>query len=190
MAWQSGATEAHEARAAAVGRVRGAPPAKGHRRLDTARSLDHFVRMLPVLEILPDEPTAEESGQILKLLLDFNRLHTAHLIERPDVGILLRDPDTFEIIGGLYAADEYNWLLIKYLVVPEAIRGQGFGTRLMAEAERIARERYCVGIFLDTFDFQAKPFYLRLGFQQFGELEGDAGTPRRFFLRKLLSKRA
>lgn len=146
--------------------------------------------MLPVLEILPDEPTAEESKQILKLLLDFNALHTAHLIERPDLGILLRDPDTFEIIGGLYAVDEYNWLFIKYLVVSEALRGQGFGTRLMAEAERVARERECAGIFLDTFDFQAKPFYLKLGFEQFGELEGDAQTPRRFFLKKLLAKRA
>ena len=145
--------------------------------------------MLPVLEILADEPTAQESRQILKLLLDFNALHTAHLIERPDLGILLRDPDTFEIIGGLYAVDEYNWLFIKYLVVPEALRGEGFGTRLMAEAERVARERDCAGIFLDTYDFQAKPFYLKLGFEQFGELEGDAQTPRRFFLKKLLSKR-
>jgi len=140
--------------------------------------------MLPVLEILPDEPTAEETRQILKLLLDFNALHTAHLIERPHLGILLRDPDTFEIIGGLYAVDEYNWLFIKYLVVPEALRGQGFGTRLMAEAERVARERNCVGIFLDTYDFQAKPFYLKFGFEQFGELEGDAQTPRRFFLKR------
>ena len=145
--------------------------------------------MLPVLEILADEPTAQESRQILKLLLDFNALHTAHLIERPDLGILLRDPDTFEIIGGLYAVDEYNWLFIKYLVVPEALRGEGFGTRRMAEAERVARERDCAGIFLDTYDFQAKPFYLKLGFEQFGELEGDAQTPRRFFLKKLLSKR-
>ena len=132
--------------------------------------------MLPVLEILPDEPTAEESKQILKLLLDFNALHTAHLIERPDLGILLRDPDTFEIIGGLYAVDEYNWLFIKYLVVSEALRGQGFGTRLMAEAERVARERECAGIFLDTFDFQAKPFYLKLGFEQFGELRSEEHT--------------
>jgi len=58
-----------------------------------------------------------------------------------------------------------------------------------AEAERVARERECVGIFLDTYDFQAKPFYLKLGFEQFGELERDAQTPRRFFLKKVLSRR-
>ncbi|MBX5198799.1 GNAT family N-acetyltransferase [Rhizobium sp. NZLR10] len=143
--------------------------------------------MLPILEILPNEPTAEERNEVLKLLLDLNAPHTTHLIEQPDLGIVLRDPDTFDIIGGLYAVEEYNWLFIKYLVVPAARRGEGFGTKLMEQAERIARERACLGIFLDTFDFQAKPFYLKLGFEQFGELEGDAQTPRRFFLRKLFS---
>ncbi|MBX4953335.1 GNAT family N-acetyltransferase [Rhizobium binae] len=143
--------------------------------------------MLPVLEILPNGPTDEERDKVLELLLDFNDLHTAHLLERPHLGIVLKDPNTAEIIGGLYAADEYNWLFIKYLIVPSALRGKGFGTRLMNEAERIARERAYLGIFLDTFDFQAKSFYLKLGFEQFGELEGDDQTPRRFFLKKVLS---
>lgn len=142
--------------------------------------------MLPVVEILPDEPTADQRDQVLKLLLDFNGQHTGHLIERPNLGMLLRDPKTGEIIGGLYATDEYNWLFIKYLIVPETLRGKGLGATLMREAERIARERGYLGMFLDTFDFQARPFYLKLGFEPFGELEGDAHTPRRFFLRKLL----
>jgi GNAT superfamily N-acetyltransferase len=146
--------------------------------------------MLPIIEILPNEPTAEERDQVLKLLLDFNAHHTAQLVERPHLGILLKDPDTDEIIGGLYASDEYNWLFIKYLVVPKAFRGKGFGAKLMSETERVARERGYFGIFLDTYDFQAKPFYLKLGFQQFGELEGDAKTPRRFFLKKLLFQQA
>ncbi|MEZ2222039.1 GNAT family N-acetyltransferase [Rhizobium sp. RCC_161_2] len=146
--------------------------------------------MLPIIEILPNEPTAEERDRVLKLLLDFNAHHTAHLIERPNLGIVLKNPDTAEIIGGLYATDEYNWLFIKYLVVPEAFRGKGFGARLISEAERVARERGYLGIFLDTYDFQAKPFYLKLGFEQFGELEGDAQTPCRFFLKKLLSQQA
>ena len=158
---------------------------KRKRSLDADLSLLHFWRMRPVVELLPDEPTAEERDQVLELLLDFNGRHTGHLIERPDLGILLRDRDTAEIIGGLYASDEYNWLFIKYLIVPEALRGKGLGAELMREAERVARERGCLGMFLDTFDFQAKPFYLKLGFEQFGELEGDAHTPRRFFLKKL-----
>ena len=146
--------------------------------------------MRPTLELLADEPTADQRDQLLKLLLDFNGRHTGHIVERPSLGILLRRPDTAEIVGGLYASDEYNWLFIKYLIVPEALRGQGLGLALMTEAERIARERGYLGIFLDTFDFQARPFYLKLGFEQFGELEGNADTPRRFFLKKLLSKPA
>ncbi|MDF0699916.1 GNAT family N-acetyltransferase [Rhizobium sp. MC63] len=156
-------------------------------RLDTAQPVPHPAEMLPVFEILAAEPTDEELNKVLALLLDFNALHTAHVIDRPHLGIVLKDPNTSEIIGGLYAVDEYNWLFIKYVIVPSALRGKGFGTKLMNEAERIARERAYVGIFLDTFDFQAKPFYLKLGFEQFGELEGDEQTPRRFFLKKVFS---
>ncbi|MCM5557483.1 GNAT family N-acetyltransferase [Pleomorphomonas sp. JP5] len=150
----------------------------------------HVWTMRPIVGILPDEPTADERDQLLKLLLDFNAPHTSHIAERTNLGILLRRPDTAEIVGGLYASDEYNWLFIRYLIVPEALRGQGLGARLMAEAERVARERGYLGIFLDTFDFQARPFYLKLGFQLIGELDGDAQTPRRFFLKKVLTKQA
>lgn len=143
--------------------------------------------MIAILETLPAEPTADELDRILKPLVAFNSPHTAAIAERPHLAIVLRQPETAEIIGGLYAVDELNWLFVKYLVVPEALRGKGLGRQLMGEAERIARERGYRGIFLDTYDFQARPFYLKLGYQQFGELEGDEHTPRRFFLRKLLS---
>jgi len=155
-------------------------------RLDSAAALRHVLMMRPTLELLADAPSADQRDQLLKLLLDFNGRYTGHIVERPDLGILLRHPDTAEIVGGLYASDEYNWLFIKYLVVPDALRGQGLGRALMTEAERVARERGYLGIFLDTFDFQARPFYLKLGFEQFGELEGNADTPRRFFLKKVL----
>ena len=142
--------------------------------------------MIAIIEILPAEPTKDEIDLLLKPLVQFNRPHTAAVQEWPHLGIVLRQPGTGEIVGGLYASDELNWLFVKYLVVPEGLRGMGLGRKLMAEAERIARERGYRGIFLDTYDFQAKPFYLKLGYEQFGELEGDERTPRRFFLRKLL----
>lgn len=143
--------------------------------------------MIAIMEILPAEPTADEIDLLLKPLVQFNRTHTATVPEWPHLGIVLKQPETGEIVGGLYASDELNWLFVKYLVVPEGLRGKGLGRSLMAEAERIARERGYRGIFLDTYDFQARPFYMKLGYEQFGELEGNERTSRRFFLRKLLS---
>lgn len=54
----------------------------------------------------------------------------------------------------------------------------------MQEAERIARDRGYVGIWLDTFEFQAKPFYEKLGYTVFGALEGLPGAIPRYFLKK------
>ena len=156
-------------------------------RLDNGRPFTHSRAMIAIIETLSAEPTADELDQLLKPLVEFNSHHTATIAEWPHLGIVLRQPETEEIVGGLYGFDELNWLFVKYLVVPEALRGKGLGRQLMGEAERIARERGYLGIFLDTYDFQAKPFYLKLGYEQFGELEGDDRTPRRFFLRKVLS---
>ena len=41
----------------------------------------------------------------------------------------------------------------------------------MEMAEHAAREKGCVGIWLDTFDFQAPEFYKRHGYTAFGQVE-------------------
>ena len=77
-------------------------------------------------------------------------------------------------------------MFIELLFVPERLRGQGVGRQLMAEAERIAREHGLVGIRLDTFEFQARGFYEKLGFTVFGEIADHPPGSSRYFLSKLL----
>ena len=43
--------------------------------------------------------------------------------------------------------------------------GSGLGSELMHEAESQARERGCSHMLVDTFSFQALPFYQQLGYQ-------------------------
>ena len=50
-------------------------------------------------------------------------------------------------------------------MVSEASRGSGLGSELMHEAESQARERGCSHMLVDTFSFQALPFYQKLGYQ-------------------------
>ena len=71
-------------------------------------------------------------------------------------------------------------------MVPAAQRGSGLGRRLMAMAEKAARGEGCVGIWLDTFEFQAPGFYEKLGFTPFGELPDHPRGGRRLFLHKRL----
>jgi GNAT superfamily N-acetyltransferase len=143
--------------------------------------------MTPFVEIVAGEPASRDMDQMLKVLRDYNAQWTTHIADKPNLAILLRDTEGGDVIGGLYATDEYNWMFIKYLVVPETLRGTGLGSRLMRDAEAIARERGYFGLFLDTFEFQARPFYEKLGFEVFGSLEGNDETPARFFLKKKLA---
>ena len=56
----------------------------------------------------------------------------------------------------------------------------------MHEAEAEAVRRGCASAYLDTFDFQARPFYERLGYQLFGQLDDFPPGGSRYFLRKRL----
>ena len=56
----------------------------------------------------------------------------------------------------------------------------------MARAEAEARARGCVGAWLDTFGFQARPFYEALGYAVFGALEDQPPGHRRYVLMKRL----
>jgi GNAT superfamily N-acetyltransferase len=89
-------------------------------------------------------------------------------------------------IGGLTGRALYDWLYIELFHIPETLRGKGYGRQLMAKAEEFARQRGLIGIWLDTFEFQARPFYEKLGFTVFGTLEDHPRDGRRYFLKKRL----
>lgn len=56
----------------------------------------------------------------------------------------------------------------------------------MGMAEAIAHDKGCVGVWLDTFSFQAPDFYQKLGYSVFGELKDYPPGYSRFFLQKRL----
>lgn len=101
------------------------------------------------------------------------------------VPMALKLLDGDRIIGGLTGATNWDWLYIETLAVDPEFRNRGCGRELVAEAERIARERGCRGAWVDTFTFQSPEFYLRMGYEPFGELPGYPADHSRIFLRKL-----
>jgi GNAT superfamily N-acetyltransferase len=105
---------------------------------------------------------------------------TPHLLVIP-----IRD-DAGVAIGGLWGISLFRWLHVEMLLVPESMRGQGVGTALMALAETEARNRGCLGMYVDTFSFQAAPFYQKMGFSQFGVLDDCPPGHARLFLQKRL----
>jgi len=91
-----------------------------------------------------------------------------------------------DVLGGLIGLLWGGWLQVSYVWVAEAARGQGLGARLMQAAEAYAKSRGAVGATLETHSFQARPFYERLGYEVFGELDGYPPGHAKFFLRKAL----
>lgn len=91
------------------------------------------------------------------------------------------------VAGGLDARTYWNYLDIKYFWVHEDCRGQGLGAKILLAGEAEAVRRGCAHAFLDTFEFQARGFYEKLGYEVFGQLSGFSGKHERFFMRKTLT---
>ncbi|AMQ83682.1 MULTISPECIES: GNAT family N-acetyltransferase [Pseudomonas] len=134
---------------------------------------------------LSQDPTEEQRAAILAPLRAHNIAKAGPSLYEP-VALLVRD-DNDAILGGLYGHTFYRWLFIELLAVPEQGRGQGIGSKLMNMVEEFAREKDCVGIWLDTFDFQAPGFYKKLGYTECGEIvDYPLGHKRHFFQKRLI----
>lgn len=105
-----------------------------------------------------------------------------------DLAVFKRNSDR-NIIGGLTAVTYWQKLDIHYLWVSPQHRGLGLAKALLLAAENEARQRGCISSQLDTFDFQAPNFYLKLGYEIFGELAGFHDDCKRYYLSKPLSGR-
>jgi GNAT superfamily N-acetyltransferase len=91
-----------------------------------------------------------------------------------------------KLLGGFYCIVYFETCFLKWAWVDEAARRGGLGRKLMAAAEEEARKRGAMVIYLDTFSFQARPFYEKLGFKVFGTLKlGRKGIARYWMSKKL-----
>ena len=89
-----------------------------------------------------------------------------------------------EVLGGLIGQIWGHWLHIKIVWVAEPARGQGHARAMVLAAEEHAVARGCRGAFLETFSFQARPLYERLGYEVFGELADYPPGHTQYFMKK------
>lgn len=128
-------------------------------------------------------PEKDDVDAALKPLIAFNRNAVGDGGFQP-FAVTLNDPATGEAVGGLAGISDYDWLILHFLFVPEALRGRGHGRALVERAEAYARERDLVGVWADIFSFQARPFYERLGYSVFGTLDNHPRGSQRHFMQK------
>ena len=104
--------------------------------------------------------------------------------DRIPLTVKLCDPDDGAVIGGIVGGTSLGLLFIDLVYLPESLRGQDLGTRMMAMAEDEARRRGCRAGMLYTISFQAPTFYQKLGWRVFGEIPCDPPGTSRIFLTK------
>lgn len=113
----------------------------------------------------------------------FNGPHVGPHGYRPLRLMLFRDGEDTPaggIQGHCYAA----WLHMLMVYLPEDLRRRGLGAQLVARIESEARARGCIGAYLDTFEWQARPFYEKQGYRLFGTLPDCPPGRSRYFLMK------
>ena len=127
-------------------------------------------------------PGEAERDAVLRILVAHNEASVGPT-ERQQVAIVVRD-DAGTITSGLWGKIGYRWLFVEFLAVSPDHKRQGIGRALMQRAETLARDAGCIGIWLDTFSFQARGFYEKLGFGHFGTIDDFPPGHARFFLSK------
>ena len=84
----------------------------------------------------------------------------------------------------------YQWgcLYVDDLWVDENYRRQELGSNLLRAVEEVGRDRGCYLSYLDTGDFQAKPFYLKHGYTVFGTIKDNPVGHEAYVLFKRLDQ--
>jgi GNAT superfamily N-acetyltransferase len=135
---------------------------------------------------MTDTPAPHLREAIVGPLIEFNNARASQPENYRSLVIILSNPDTGGILGGLWGATNFAHLHVDLLFVPEELRGTGLGRKMLLQAEREAITRGCRGAWLDTYSFQAHGFYERLGYTVFGILNDYPPGQHRIFLYKEL----
>jgi ribosomal protein S18 acetylase RimI-like enzyme len=135
--------------------------------------------------VVEDNPSAEDVAFVARGLGEYNFSKTG--AQGRWIAAFLKDAER-KNLGGTHGWTFGNYLYIDLLWIQEAARGQGHGKRLLMATEQEAMKRGCRYAVLNTFDFQARGFYEKLGYRVFGELDDVVGQHRWYFLKKDLSQ--
>jgi len=87
-------------------------------------------------------------------------------------------------IAGCICKQYHNSLRIKKLWVDKRFRNHGFGTDLMEEAEKYAKEQNCTFIIVHTMSWHAPDFYKKLGYRVEFERSGYPKGTSLYVMRK------
>jgi len=102
-----------------------------------------------------------------------------------NVQIFIRNREN-KAVGGAIGNIFGGWLYVSLLWVEESLRNKGNGTKLLKMTENEAVKLGCKYAHLDTYSFEARPFYEKNGYTLFATLENYPEGHNKYFLKKEL----
>lgn len=103
------------------------------------------------------------------------------------LNFVIKDKD--KVIGGIITQIAcWEMIEVEALWIDENYRGKGLATKLLKLVEDKAIEKNCKLAQLDTFDFQAKDFYEKLGYSIFGIIENIPKGHNHYYMKKEIQK--
>ena len=131
------------------------------------------------------EATSADTMAVVEGLGRNIQKHLGNIELGKSVRIFLRDSGD-KIVGGIIGDIFSNWMYISLLWVEETVRNRGYGRELLNRLERVAIQLGCIYAHLDTYSFEARPFYEQVGYQVFAELKDYPAGYSKYFLKKAL----
>ncbi len=129
-----------------------------------------------------EQPTLEEESVLLEGI-KHEAAKAKGLTAITPFAFFMRD-DHNTIVAGIKGASYYGCLYIDSLWVSPKYRNRGWGSELVRKSEKLAHERKCTFISLTTMDWEALPFYQKLGYQIEYVREGYEKSSKMYVLRK------
>ena len=100
--------------------------------------------------------------------------------------VVVRDPCTGKVAGGLYGRSEFGLVYVDWLFLPEDLRRARIGSRVLAMAEEEGRRRGCTRIALTTLSVEAPGFYKKQGYDVAATIDCDPPGLTRYYMMKML----
>jgi GNAT superfamily N-acetyltransferase len=135
---------------------------------------------------LTEAPDDDESAVITDGLRAYNEARAGYHDSRPLV-VLVSDAETKKVVGGLFGRTSLGLLRVERFFLPEHLRRDRLGSRILAMAEEEGRRRGCTRAVLSTLHFQAPGFYLKQGWEVAARIECEPPGHTRFYMTKKLS---
>jgi ribosomal protein S18 acetylase RimI-like enzyme len=133
------------------------------------------------------DPTPSDDMVLRQRIWKYN---ASHIGSRPvHFSVFVRGAKG-DICGGATVYAHPHAVYVDTLWVDEALQRKGLGRRVMEAVEEEARRRKIPQVILDTFSFQAEPFYRKLGYELMGTIPNYMAEFDRVFLKKDLSKQS